>query len=249
MAKMKDHCDLFLAALGARLSTLGFPAKIIRKTLFFQQSTEAGYVGIHVNPIYRPNSIDFSLSCAVSVTSVQELLVHTELYSWDRGLTWTCGALLKQMRHIAGLVPAFPSWYDLDGKYHFDKEKVVAHVDKYGSDDGFVVSTDTEEQIALRADVTFGYINEVSWPFLQKYGMTEADMLQLTLQTDELAELCFLDPRKPLTGLILARKLGRRDLFPVLIENANERYDSSARHGNPALREQFKRIGRQLDLL
>jgi hypothetical protein len=79
--------------------------------------------------------------------------------------------------------------------------------------------------------------------------MTEADILQLSLQTDELAELCFLDPRKPLTGLILARKLGRKDLFPVLIENANERYDSAASYGNPALREQFRRIGRQLDLL
>jgi hypothetical protein len=104
MAKMKDHCDMFLTALGARLVTLGFPEKIIRKTLFFQQSTEAGYVGIHVNPIYRPNSIDFSLRCAVSITSVQELLVHTELYNWDGGLTWTCGAFLKQMRHKLSLM-------------------------------------------------------------------------------------------------------------------------------------------------
>lgn len=221
MVGLKKDFLAFLEPFGVRMETHGFPRKPIRSTNFFQQRAPSGVIGLHLSPRYWPGegcSINFR--CAVSIEAVQSLLVHTELYAWDGGLTWSFGIDLSELRPDSKFET---SSYDLS------------------------VNPPTHELESV-AEQVFQDFHRYGWPFLQRYG-SEEGALELTLRTDRIAELCFLDPIKPLAGIILAKKLGKRNAIPKLLKAARKRFYGYAKHGNPEPRDLFRKLVLQLGLL
>jgi hypothetical protein len=246
MSILKDQLEYFLAALGNRMVELGFPAKLSRKTYFFQQKTPAGFIGVHINDRLFPAVEGYvTVKAAASIKTVQDILVRTELYAPVSGLTWTFGCHLYDLRNEGKFIPNIPSIRHPDGTIESKISDVLAHTRRYGSPRYEFTEMDSRATIAALAQEVFGHVKEFAWPFLQMYG-SEEGALALTLRTDDLAESCFLDPEKPLTGLILARHLGRADAVPKLFANARKRYAGFAAHGNPEPSERFERLAREL---
>jgi len=241
--------DNFFSEIGTRLARLGFPEKINKRYFLFKKPTPIGSVGLFVFPENRIDSIDFRLQCAVSVSSVQEQLLKTELFVDTGGLTWTCGALLKEMRRYQGHENDVPSWKGADGKIYLDMQRLAEVRDEFGTDDGYIRADDTDDLISQSVDKVFERFSKYGWPTLEQHGNSEEAFLNLTLRTDKVAELMFLDPVKPLAGLILAKRLGRDNARSTLLRNAKSRYKSAAKYGNPDLLEQFYRIGKVLGLV
>lgn len=221
MVSLRKDYLAFLEPFGTKMETLGFPRKLTRSTKFFQQKTASGVIGLHVNPRYWPGEgCTISFRCAVSLDTVQNLLVQTELYVSDGSLTWTFGVDLGELR---------PS-----GQYEYSSYELS--------------KGPPDSEIEMFAEKVFGDFIQYGWPFLQNHG-SEEGALNLTLRTDRIAELCFLDPHKPLAGIILAKKLGRDDVIPKLLQNARKRFGRYAKFGNPEPRDQFRRLVLQLGLL
>jgi hypothetical protein len=248
MASLKPLFNTFIEALGVRLASLGFPPKLIRRTLFFQMETQAGYVGVHVNPIYRqPIGIDFSLTVGASISSVQEILEKTELYDDPSGLTWTFGILLSNLVKDAGAAPKVDGRFLEHGGYQLNGEQLMAKIEEYGTDDGYVSIFDDAVRIDQVANRTFGYVRDYGWPLLKDNAFTEEQAFAYSLRTDKIADLCFpIPPKKPLTSLILARKLGHHDMIPIIVESTRTDYEGYAKLGNPKPLERFERVAKSL---
>ncbi len=249
MASLKNEKLKFCAAFGMRMTALGFPAAIVKSTNFYQQKTEAGVVGIHVNPVYSEDGLDVILRAAASLTAVQNLLVHTELYSWDGSLTWTFGIGLRQVRERVEKIPPIPIKIMPDGSGSFRDEDVWTHIDKYGTYEAFVPKGADDAAIEEQADRGFQRVEKYGWPLLQSHGMTEHAALELMLRTDEIANLCFLEPNKALAGLILARKLNNLRAKALIVERARKKFAMYRLHGNPDISDKFERIAAKLDLI
>jgi hypothetical protein len=249
VVKLKNEKLKFYSAFGERLTRLGFSAKVVKRTNFFQQETEAGMVGIHVNPVYREDGIDIILSGAASISAVQEILVQTELYAWDGGLTWTFGIGLRQVREKLEKIPPIPMKYMPDGSARFRNEDVWAHIDKYGTYEAFVPAGADDSVIDAQADLAFERVRKYGWPLLLAHGMTESTALELMLRTDEIAELCFLEPNKALAGLILARKLDNPRAKSVILKNARKKFAMYRANGNPDISDKFEKIASEFDLI
>jgi hypothetical protein len=240
----KERFKPFVAALGKRLVRHGFPEKFVMKDYSFKQKTEPGQIAIFLNPIYRHDD-DYSVhfSAAISNSIVQSSLVHTELYEWDGGLTWTCGAELYTIRTQQGLTKIAKSWEDSSGRVYFD----LADVDRLSKEQEVWIGLDpSPDDYERLADQAYGYIERWALPFFDQYGFSNEALLDLCLRNDEYSKLFFLEPSKPLTGMILARHLGRLDVIPTLVEQARYDYGVFASLGNPDPIEKFERIALKL---
>jgi hypothetical protein len=240
----KERFKPFTAALGKRLVKHGFAEKFVIKDYSFRQKTASGQIAIFLNPIYRHDE-DYSVhfSAAVSNTIVQSLLVHTELYEWDGGLTWSCGADIYSIRTQQGLTKIAKSWEDSSGRVCFDLDDV----DRLSKEQEVWIGLDPSPgEYERLADQAYGYIERWALPFLHQYGFADEALLELCLRNDEYSKLFFLEPCKPLTGMILARHLGRLDAIPILVEQARKDYGVFASLGNPDPIERFERLALKL---
>jgi len=246
----KQQFEIFLSDFGSMMPSLGYHDKLIRKTYFFQKEMPDGYVGLHLNRRYRAGlEVNIYPRVAVSLRCVQEILVKTELYIPDsRGLTWSFGIDLMRLRDEGKRIPPTRFRKLRDGSWQCDISHLYEIQEKYGKDNFEVPESARADEVKRLAEDAFELFRTYGEPFLMRYG-SEEGALDLTLRTDDVAELCFLDPRKPLTGLILARKLDRPHAKELLLANARKRYAYFASNGNPRISEQFERMARDLDLI
>lgn len=249
MVSLKLEKQKFCVFFGQRMTELGFPATIVKRTNFFQQKTEAGFIGIHVNFVNRGDGLDIILRSAASITAVQQLLVHTELYVWDGTLTWTFGIGLRQVREKVEKIPLIPMKIMPDGSGRFRNEDVWAHIEKYGTYEAFVPAGAEDTMIEAQADLAFDRVKKYGWPLLNTHGMTEPAALELILRTDEIAELCFLEPNKALAGLILAKNLENGTAKATILKNARKKFAMYRANGNPDISDKFERIAFRLGLI
>ncbi|CAN5561625.1 hypothetical protein BH10PSE7_BH10PSE7_30150 [soil metagenome] len=204
-------------------------------------------VGFHINRLYNPNSVEILVRCAVSIKAVQDILIHTDLYNYSGGLTWSFGCYLSKLKEEYNPPPRIPSFTLPDGSIQSNLDDVLFSMETYGTGSYCITTTSSFREIERIAGEAFEDIERFGWPFLDRYS-TEEGALELTLRDDDLANLCFLDPRKALTGLILAKKLNRLDVVPRIFALADKRLEGFAQHGNPEPRERFDRLLRQLGL-
>lgn len=234
----------FYALMGEKLARLGLPAKADGH-LFFKNKTELGYIGVHLSPITRRDGLDFVVRCAISAASVQMLNEKTELYDSPTGLSWTCGALLKEIWRLSGGKYEIPSDVNAESEMAFLHWKLAEH----GSDDGFIGLQDSDARIEFVAERIFARISQFGWPLLQTFGQTEETFLDLILRSDRVTELLFLGPVKPLAGLILAQRLDRPEARKQILDDAQRKFEGYAKHGSTDIHDQFVRIATQLALL
>ena len=245
MAKLSPLYDAFVEVFGQRLKRYGFPPKK-KSTGFIQLQTPSGYVGIHIAPIHRwPVGLDVTPGYAISNAVVQKILEKTELYHQPKGLTWTCGALIRSTIHALGELQLARTWRDEKG-LHVNLDDVKRIERLYG----IWLDADADAKAVNRmADHAFSLVERWAWPVLERYGFSDEAMLELTMRDDNLADLLFSGPRKPLTGLILARHLDKGDAAEIILATARKRHAGFAAHGNPRIEEQFEKLVRVLKLI
>jgi hypothetical protein len=204
-------------------------------------------IGIHINRLYYPGRVEILIRCAISIKAVQDVLVQTELYNSDGGLTWSFGCYLNKLKEEHNPIPLIPYVTLPDGNIQSNLDDVLFSMETYGTGSYEFTATASFREIEEVAGYAFEDIERFGWPFLEKYS-SEEGALEFTLRDDDLANLCFLDPAKPLTGLILAQKLNRFDVIPRMFEVADERLRGFARRGNPDPLERFDRVLNQTGL-
>lgn len=238
---------LFKTRFAQRAAKFGFPGHMGVRNLWLKRKVKDGVVGLFMNDVSRHGSKEVIFHCASSISYVQTILEKTEIYRPDGGLTWTFGILLRHLRDEGKVVPSIPSRRLPSGNIQYLPEDVFAHEAKFGWSRIDIFAEDTPEIIDQRVEDAFGVFETYGWPFLDHYG-SEEGALNLALRTDDLAEICFLPPKKPLVGLLLAQKLRRADARDRLFEMAYERYKRYASYGNGHVLAQFERVVKALDL-
>lgn len=246
MTTSTDIRNRFFAALGNALTQYGFPAKMAPRTYNYVQETPCGHIGIFVNPIRHGDEIQFSLRCGISIRSIQEVLVKTELYVKDaRGLTWTCGLLLDNLEK-------YKDWIFPLGPVRGALLSVGLGPRKgafKGYDDAYMSVTADDVTVAHHVDRLIKLIDAYCWPFLKAYGFSESDFLMLCQRNDDFADVCFTRlEQQVLAGLILAEKLGREDAVVAIKNLAKSKGGYYARNGNPRPLEVIRRAGGELGL-
>jgi len=236
----------FLDTLGHGLTRYGFPAKVAPRTYNFRLATPCGHVGIFVNPIRHGEEIQFSLSCGISITYVQDRLTKTELYAQDyTGLTWTCGLMLDNLvRYKEWIAPPGPARKALMAIGIQPKEGAFP-----GYADSYMPVTCDKATLQRHVDRLIVQVDSCCWPFLLQYGFSEANFLGLCERNDAFVDVCFSGLEKQIVaGLILARKLGRADTERAIRRIGERKGAYYATHGNPMPCERIQRIVKQLNL-
>lgn len=240
----KERFRPFAAGFGKRLAELGFPEKITLSNYCYKVKTSFGYIGLFAIPNYRSgDSYSVSLSCAVSHEIVQNILVKTELYHWSGGLTWTCGADLRTIRNEAGAIRHADSWTDAEGRVFFDLEQLDV---LSRQQDVWIDPEPSAADYEYVCDLAWNIVKGWAWPFFQDYALSDEALLKLCIRNDSYSKLFFLEPRKPLTGMILARHLGEEERIPELVEQARTDYGLFALRGNRDPIDKFMRIAAEI---
>ncbi len=249
MSSLKKEFLRFADKLGLRLEGLGFSSKIIKSTNFYHKKTPYGLVGIHLNPGFYPTEgMSVNVSCAVSISSVQKILVNTELYEWDGGVTWTFGIDLSELRNEGRVTPQIPVVQGDNGELTSKLSDVLSHLEQYGSSGYDLDLNNTPQELEDFADRIWIDIQKYGWPFLQRYG-SATGALELTMRDDDVSNLCFLNPQKALTALILARELGRDDIVPEIVHSAMRKFNSYEENGNAEPKDTFQKLVVELGLV
>lgn len=240
----RERFKPFVETLGRRMTRLNFPEKFALKNYCFKQKTEAGYVGIFVIPNARGGGeYSVSLRAAISNTIVQHFLVKTELYDWDGGLTWSCGVDLDNLQMQMGAFKKLKLWPD---KWYSASSR-LARIDREAKQQQVWIDIDVGPKDYERlADQAYSIIEGWGWPALKQYGFSDATLLEFCLRNDEYSKLFFLEPDKPLTGMILARHFGKPDAVSILIDQARRDYGVFASLGNQEPIERFERVAKAL---
>jgi hypothetical protein len=224
--------ELLTQSFGQKLTNLGFDREYSKKSGFYLLDFKDGLCGIHVAERYfATDACHFNVRCAVTLHCVQNILTKTELYGTGRGRTWSYGIDLahlcfedrKHFRNLRG--------HNLFNQMHFE-----------------FYANSTPDDIATLVEDVYADVAKYGWPFLERYGSLRGS-LELTLRDDHISNLCFLDPHKALTGLILARELGLTHYGDEILRQASKRFLGFEQHGNSEPKERFCRLVLQLGLV
>ena len=247
MAARTDLPKCFLSGLGQALVRHGFPLTKKALRYDFVQPTAAGLIGIFAQPIRHGDEIRFSLRTGVRIDRVQQVMEQTELFAPEaRGETWSCGIMLENLEK-------YQDWIAPLGPVRARLALVGLGPRKggyVGHDEEYMNVAAGDDVIKSQVDRVMRQIDALVMPFLRRYGQTEEAFLDLCLRDDDFADLCWLTfDRKILSGLVVARCLGRDDAIRQLKQIALRKGGYYARNGNPVPLERIERIGGALGLI
>lgn len=241
----------FVAAMGERLTACGFVDPPRKNPDQFLQETPIGHICVDVHPTYRNQGVDLQMSIGIRCAAVEDILVKSGLYAPNfRGPSFTAyGQLMSVWEKKTGGYKDKGIWYEETGAVRFDAQKVAEHIAEYGTEDGVLWLGDDDARLKVVVDRAFQRYAEFGWSIQRDHGFSEAAFLEFLLTDTPLVEGFFwLAPKRELAALILARKLGSRELCRRAVDLARHHLERAAKHGNPKPLQDYVRIGKEFGL-
>ncbi len=247
----------FVAALGERLTAFGFVDPPRKNPDQFLQETPIGHVCVDVHANYRYSGeyrykgVDLALSIGIRSTAVEDLLIKSGLYAPNfKGPSFTAyGQLMSVWKKKTGGYKDKGIWFEETGAVRFDAQKVAEHIAEYGTEDGVLWVGDDDARLKVVVDRAFQRYVEFGWPIQRDHGFSESAFLEFLLTDTPLVDGFFwLASERELAALILARKLGSRELCRRAVDLARTHLERAAKHGNSRPLQDYVRIGKAFGL-
>ncbi len=212
----------------------------------FFQKTPCGFVSVNVNPVRMDGNVRFSISGAISLTYVQEILEKTALYDFDDGMTWSCGMELANFERYADWIAPRTALQNAAAKIG-----IGSTVREWGGYLNDYMPADADDTVIdTQVSRLLGRIEKTALPFLQIYGFSEEAFLNLCTRNDKFVEICFGRlQQQALAGLLLAQKLWRPETAKTIKQNMERKGNYYAKLGNPEPLQVYMKIGKELGLL
>ncbi len=235
---MKDDRFLLLVEkMHDVLQESGFPSKFRKADMAFVCKEKEFTHAIFLISRFERDFFSISVRCAVRIELVEQVKLKIGgIYTGQN--RWTFGIDLWEIESEMQSIPDVPFAYDKLGRFFIRFRDLVAHEREYGAREvDFFVSDDTNIfdkkcEMVMKRSTSYGL------PFLSEYGNINS-VYKLCERTDRIAELCFIDPNKPVVGIIAASIADRNDIIEKIHSNALQLYGKYKENGNATILEKY----------
>jgi len=218
-----------LDAVKEALESADHQYKYKRRDYVFVLNVDCGRHAIFIITRFNKGNFSVGVGTGVSIDAIEDIKAKI-VERYCSPARWTFGIDAWEIESDIKKIPPVRSFFNDKGQFCIRPQDLWAHEKKYGARELDFLESD-EELFSMNCSRLIERILRFGIPFVTKYGTLQG-ALELSLRNDRIAELCFLDPNKPLTGIIAAFLLGRRDRIEELHRNALSSYEKYKSLGN-----------------